>query len=55
MGDSPIQNIVTGLRQRNRDGIMNGLRSFIDLDNQRVVEVGRLCRGLRFLKIKNRK
>ena len=36
-GDSPIQNIVTGLRERSRESIMNSWKSFIDLDN--------CCRG----------
>ena len=54
-GDSPIQNIVTGLGERSRECVMNGLRSFIDLDNQRAVEVGHLRRGLRPFKVKNRK
>ena len=32
-GDSPIQSIVTGLHERSRKGIMEGLRSFIKEDN----------------------
>ena len=32
-GDSPIQTIVTGLHERSRKGIMEGLRSFITEDN----------------------
>ena len=32
-GDSPIQSIVTGLQKRSRKGIMDGLRSFVKVDN----------------------
>ena len=39
-GDSPIQSIVTGLHERNRKGILKGLRSFIQEDNHRAVDVG---------------
>ena len=38
-GDSPIQNSVTGLREKSRERITNGLRSFIASDNYRAVEV----------------
>ena len=31
-GDSPIRSIVTGLHERSRRGIMDGLRSFIAVD-----------------------
>ena len=51
-GDSPIQNIVTGLQERSREGIMNGLRSFIDLDNHSAVDVGHVRKGLRPFKVK---
>ena len=39
---SPMQSIVTALHERNRKGIMEGLRSFIKEDNHRAVDVGRL-------------
>ena len=45
-GDSPIQNIVTGLREISRDGIMSGLRSFIEIDNHSAVAVGHLRRRM---------
>ena len=32
-GDSPIQSIVSGLQKRSRKGIMDGLKSFIKVDN----------------------
>ena len=32
-GDSPIQSFVTGLHERSRKGIMNGLRSFSKEEN----------------------
>ena len=53
--DSPVQNIVTGLRERSREGIMNGLRSFIGLDNHKAVEVGHLRKGLRPFKVKKKR
>ena len=54
-GDSPLQNIVTSLRERRREGIMNVLRSFIDLDKHKAVEVGHLRRGLRLFKVQKPK
>ena len=41
-GDSPIQGTVTGLHERSRRGIMDGLRSFIEADN-------RICCGCGWL------
>ena len=46
-GDSPIQNIVTGLQDSSRSGIMAGLRRFIQVDNHSAVDVGDLRRGAR--------
>ena len=46
-GGSPIQSIVTGLQERSRKGIMDGLRSFIEMDNHKAVDVGHLHKGLR--------
>ena len=46
-GDSPIQNIVTGLREKSRERVTNGLRSFVALDTRCAVEMGHLRRGLR--------
>ena len=50
-GDCPIQSIVTGLHERSRRGIMDGLRKFIQADNHSAVEVGDLCQGTRSLKV----
>ena len=44
-GDSPIQSIATGLHERSRRGIMDGLGSFIKANNQRAVDVGHLREG----------
>ena len=44
-GDSPIQSITTGLRERSRRGIMDGLRRFIEADNHSGVDVRDLRRG----------
>ena len=41
-GDTPIQSIVTGLCERSRKGIMEGLRNFIKVDNHCALEVGHL-------------
>ena len=46
-GDSPIQNIIIGLKEKCWDRIMNGLRSFMTSDNYSAVEVGHLRRGQR--------
>ena len=46
-GDSPIRSITTGLRERSRGGIMEGLRSFIKEDNRRAVDVSHLLKGIR--------
>ena len=54
-GDSPIQNIVTGLHERSRRGIMDGLRSFIRADNHRAVEVGHLRAGTILLHVRKPK
>ena len=54
-GDSPIQNIFTGLRERCREGTMNGLRSFIDLDNHRAVEVATCAEAYGLSRSNNRK
>ena len=38
-GDSPIQSIITGLDERSRRGIMEGLRRFIEADKHSAVDV----------------
>ena len=47
MVTATIQSIVTGLHERSRKGIMEGLRSIIDIDNHSAVDVGHLCRSTR--------
>ena len=49
-GDSPIQCIVTGLCERSRKGIMEGLRNFITVDNHCALDVGHLNEGFRSLR-----
>ena len=39
-GDSPIQSIVTGLCARSRKGLVDGLRNFIEVDNDSALDVG---------------
>ena len=46
-GDSPILSIVTGLHERSRKGIMDGLRSFTERDNHSGVDVNHLRRDIR--------
>ena len=46
-GDSPIPNIIMDLKEKCKERITNGLRSFIDLDSHKAVEVGRLRGGQR--------
>ena len=48
-GDSPIQSIVAGVRERSREGIMEGQRNFIKVDNHCALEVGHLKEGTRSL------
>ena len=49
-GDSPIQCIVTGLCERSRKGIMEGLRNFVTVDNNCALDVGHLNEGFRSLR-----
>ena len=46
-GDNPSQSIVTGLCERGRKGIMEGLRNFIEVDNHSASDVGYLKEGTR--------
>ena len=54
-GDSFIQSIVTDLCERNRKGIMDGLRNFMKVDNHCALEVGHLRKGSRSFKIRRPK
>ena len=45
-GDSPLQSIVMGLKEKCRERITNGLRSCIASDNYSALVVGHLRRGL---------
>ena len=45
-GDGFIQNIVKNLGERSTEGLTNGLRDFIQVDNQRAFEVGYLSKGM---------
>ena len=53
-GDSPIQSIVTGLEKRSRKGIMDGLRSFIEMVNHSALDVGHLRKGQRLPRSRGR-
>ena len=54
-GDSPIQSIVTGLREKSRERITNGLRRFIARDIHCAVEVGHLRKSQRPFRVKKPK
>ena len=50
-GDGPTKSIVTGLHERTRRGIMDGLRRFVQADNHSAVDVGDLRQGTGSLKV----
>ena len=54
-GDSPIQSIVTGLCERSRTGIMEGLRNFIKVENHSALDVGHLEEGIRPFEVRRLK
>ena len=54
-GDSPIQSIVTGQHERSRKGIMDGLRSFIDVDNHSALDEGHVRKAQRPFKVQRPK
>ena len=47
-----FESIVTGLHERSRRGIMDGLRIFIGVDNRSAVDVGGLRRGTKSIRVK---
>ena len=53
-GDSPIESIVTGLHEKSRKGIMDGLTGLIKVDNHNAgaVDVGGLRRGTKSIQVK---
>ena len=51
-GDSPIESIVTGLHEKSRKGIMDGLKNFIGVDKRSAVEVRGLRRRTRSLRVR---
>ena len=53
-GDSPIQSITTGVHERCRRGIRDGLRRFTEADNHSAVDVGDLRRGTTSVNVKKR-
>ena len=50
-GDSPIDSIVTGVREKSRTGIVKALKNFIEEDNHNGVDVGCLRRGTRSIRL----
>ena len=52
-GDGPIQSINTGLHERRRRGIVNGLSRFIEADNRSAVVVGDFRRGTKAVNVEN--
>ena len=56
-GDGPIESIVTGLHEKSRKGIIDGLTSLIKVDNHSAgaVDVGGLRRGTKSIQVKKPK
>ena len=54
-GDGLIQNIVTNLCEVSRQGLTEGLRNFLQVDNPRALEVGHLREGLVSFKVRRPK
>ena len=50
-GNSPIQKIIVGFKEKCRECVTNGLRSFIASDKYSAVEVGHLRRGQRSFRV----
>ena len=50
-GDSPVENIATGLLEKSRKGMMDGLRKFVAVDNHEAVKVGGLRQGIQSFKV----
>ena len=46
-GDSLVESIVTGLLEKSRKDIMDGIRKFIAVDNHDAVTVGGLRQGIK--------
>ena len=51
-GDGLLQNIVTNLGKGSREGLADGLRDVIRVDNNRALDVGELRRGTGTLKVR---
>ena len=51
VGDSPVGIVVTGLLERSRSRVMDGLRKFTTVDNHEAVKVGDLHRETRSKKV----
>ena len=54
-GDSPVQSIVAKLCQRNRKGLVEGLKNFIEVDNRSALDVGDLKKGTRSCEVRRPK
>ena len=50
-GDSLVESIVAGLREKSRKGIIDGLRKFVEVDSHSAVNVGGLRHGTRSVKV----
>ena len=50
-GHSRVENIVTGLLEKDRKGVVDGLRKFIAVDTHEVVRVGGLRQGINSFKV----
>ena len=54
-GDDLLQNIVTNLGKESRKGLTNGLREFIEVDNEHALDSGALRRSTGTFKYGSRK
>ena len=54
-GDGLLQNIVKDLGKERRRGLTDGLREFIEVDNERALNVGELRRGTGTCKVRKPK
>ena len=54
-GDGPIQSFVTGLREKGRKSLAEGLRNFMKVDSHCALEEGHLREGSRSFEVRRTK
>ena len=50
-GDCPVESIVTGVREKSRRGMMDGLRKFTEVDNHEAAKVDGLRHGINSVQV----